>query len=256
MRSYNTIRKYIFILPAPMLMIDLCVSVGIIPYIVLIIILLCLFIYASANINSGVYIKTLCSIKTKDKIVAVSFDDGPTSVTPLILDVLKEKQVKAVFFCVGKQIKENSGILKRIDQEGHLIGNHSYTHHLWFDLFPAKKIIKELTDVDEQIMKITGKKINLFRPPYGVTNPGIRKAVKIMNYITIGWSLRSKDTVIKDPERLMKRLKKNLRPGAVILFHDKNPDHIVVLKDFLNYLSLQGYQVIGLDELFNIKAYA
>jgi len=237
-------------------MIDLCVSVGIIPYIVLIIILLCLFIYASANINSGVYIKTLCSIKTKDKIVAVSFDDGPTSVTPLILDVLKEKQVKAVFFCVGKQIKENSGILKRIDQEGHLIGNHSYTHHLWFDLFPAKKIIKELTDVDEQIMKITGKKINLFRPPYGVTNPGIRKAVKIMNYITIGWSLRSKDTVIKDPERLMKRLKKNLRPGAVILFHDKNPDHIVVLKDFLNYLSLQGYQVIGLDELFNIKAYA
>lgn len=252
----KAIRKFIFVVPAILLLIDLWFPMGEIPYIVLIISGLYVLISASACINSGVYLKALCNVKTKDKVVALSFDDGPTEATPMILELLKEHEIKAAFFCIGQRIIYNEEILKRIDREGHIIGNHSYSHKFWFDLYSSKRMIKELIETEDLIQKSIGKKTNLFRPPYGVTNPNLRKAVDAMSYITIGWSLRSKDTVITKQKRLLKRLKRKLKPGAVILFHDTNPQLKPVLEIFLKHLSDQAYQIVRLDELFKIKAYA
>ena len=211
--------------------------------------------YGSSNIRSGFYVKALCSVKTNEKLIALSFDDGPTAVTPEILDVLKEYNVHAAFFVIGNRIAGNEEVLKRINEDEHLIGNHSFTHHFWFDFFSKRKMIEELKKTEEIIKNITLKKVRLFRPPYGVTNPRLKKAIAAMNYVTIGWSLKSKDTVLKREDEILNRITKNLKPGYVVLFHDTNKRTIRVLKAFIEFALQNNYRIVRLDKLFNIQAY-
>lgn len=97
--------------------------------------------------------------------------------------------------------------------------------------------------------------MNWFRPPYGVTNPNVKKAVKGMGYHTIGWNLRSFDTMIKDPAKLLSRLKSMIKPGAVILLHDTQKVTSEVLPAFLQFVKEQQYSVVPLDKLLDLQAY-
>ena len=91
--------------------------------------LLSFLVYASYSIQSGIYLRSFCKKHTAEKIVALTFDDGPDSLqTPKVLQVLKEYQVTACFFCIGHKVKGNEAILQKMVAEGHLIGNHSYRH--------------------------------------------------------------------------------------------------------------------------------
>ena len=104
------------------------------------------------------------------------------------------------------------------------------------------------------IFETIGKKTKLFRPPYGVTNPALKRAIKDLNFHTIGWNIRSLDT-INSVEKTVQRVKKQLSPGSIILFHD-NREHIAeILKTFLEYAKSENYEIVPLDELLNIKAY-
>ena len=86
------------------------------------------------NVGSNFFIKIICKAQTNKKEIAISFDDGPAvNFTPAILQVLKNENVKATFFCIGNRIAGNEDILKQIKEAGHIIGNHSYSHHFWFD---------------------------------------------------------------------------------------------------------------------------
>ena len=90
--------------------------------------------------GSNFFIKIVCSAKTDKKEIAISFDDGPAAnYTPEILQILKQENIKATFFCIGNRIAGNENILKQIKEEGHIIGNHSYSHHFWFDMYLIKK---------------------------------------------------------------------------------------------------------------------
>ena len=129
----------------------------------------------------------------KEKKISLTFDDGPGIYTLEILDLLKKYNVKATFFCIGKNIEMYPEIIKQIIDEGHLIGNHSYGHSPFFDFYNAKKIIEEIQKTDTLLEKLTSKKINFFRPPYGVTTPSIRRAIKITGHKVIGWNIRSLD---------------------------------------------------------------
>ena len=96
---------------------------------ILITLLIIFLVYASCNIRSNIYLKVFCKKQTEDKIVAITFDDGPDPVqTPKVLQVLKEQQIPACFFCIGHKVEENEGLIRQIINEGHLIGNHSFTH--------------------------------------------------------------------------------------------------------------------------------
>ncbi|MDD3876852.1 MAG: polysaccharide deacetylase family protein [Bacteroidales bacterium] len=230
-------------------------DMGWIPYLFLISGLISYIVFGASNICSGVFIKTICKADTHEKLIALTFDDGPSKNTDVILDVLKAYNVKAGFFCVGKNIETHKDVVKRLVDEGHLIGNHSYSHHFWFDFFSAQKMIEELTKTETLIKDITGKEVKLFRPPYGVTNPPLSKAVKIMNYITVGWSLRSMDTVTKNNKKLLNNLKRKLKPGCIVLLHDVNGISKEVLTDFLDFIINNNYQIIELDRLLKIQAY-
>ncbi len=188
--------------------------------------------------------------------VAITFDDGPIpGRTEAILEILKSHQVSAAFFCIGNRVEANPELTRRISEEGHLIGNHSFWHEATFDLQTAGSISKELVDTDQSILKAIGKKPGLFRPPYGVTNPMLAKAVNAGGYKTIGWSVRSFDTVIKDGKVLFNRITKSLKGGDVILLHDYSDSTLEILPALLDHISKLGLKIVRVDELLNEKAY-
>lgn len=255
MFNYRTASIFAYIILASLIILNLFMDIGYIPYLVLFLVCVGIIFYGSSVVNSGFYFKMICSVKTDKKIIAITFDDGPTAVTPLILDVLKEYNVLATFFTVGSRVEKNELIIKKIVNEGHLISNHSYFHNFWFSNYSLKRISSELRETENIIEKYSGKRTNIFRPPYGVTNPTIRKVVKKMNYVPVGWSLKSKDTVIKNSDKILLRLKNKVKPGDIILLHDTDAKVIIVLKEFLEFALQKGYKVIRLDAFINVEGY-
>jgi peptidoglycan/xylan/chitin deacetylase (PgdA/CDA1 family) len=213
--------------------------------------------WGCCNVGSNFFIKIVCKAETDKKEIAISFDDGPAAnYTPGILKVLKNEQVKATFFCIGNRISGNEETVKKIYADGHVIGNHSYSHHFWFDLYPAKKMQHDLALMDAELEKVIGIKPKLFRPPYGVTNPNVKKAVINGNYTPVGWSVRSMDTVIKDEQKLLNNICAGIQPGAVFLFHDTSKVTLNVLPAFIQEVKKRGYQFVPLDKLLDLQAYA
>jgi len=225
-------------------------------YLVLPFIYSLILFYGCYYVGSNFFIPIVCSAKTDKKVVAISFDDGPHATnTPRVLQVLKDNNAKATFFCIGNHIAGNQQLLKQIYDEGHLIGNHTFSHHFWFDMFSAEKMQADMQMMDEETQKVIGKKPKLFRPPYGVTNPNLKKAIINGNYIPVGWSVRSFDTVIKDEQKLLKKVIKKIEPGAVFLFHDTIDATLAILPAFLKDVRSKGYEIVRLDEMINLQAY-
>jgi peptidoglycan-N-acetylglucosamine deacetylase len=207
-------------------------------------------------IQWGFFLKSICSANTNEKCIALSFDDGPAGAkTVRILDILKENNVEAAFFCIGKNMPGNEKLVKRISKEGHIIGNHSYSHHRFFDLFSSRKMLDDLQHMSRACLEITGLSPRFFRPPYGVTNPNLKKAVLRGGFISIGWSIRSLDTVIRNEERLLSKILSSLKPGAILLLHDTSETTVLILTRLLTAIREKGYQVIRLDKMINLNPY-
>jgi len=210
----------------------------------------------SANIKSGMYCKAHCSGTMEKRTIALTFDDGPDrSVTPLLLELLRKEDIKATFFCIGSKAEQEPDLIKRIDGEGHIIGGHSYSHHFFFDLFSSSRMLEEMQKSEDVISNTINHKIKMFRPPYGVTNPPLAKALRKKKYHVIGWSLRSKDTVIKDEKKLFDRLVKRVKPGDLILFHDTKRLTVNVLEKFIRYAKENDLSFERPDKHLGIEAY-
>ncbi len=213
--------------------------------------------YGCYYIGSNFFIKIICSANTDKKEIAISFDDGPAvNYTPQLLQVLKAENVKATFFCIGNRIAGNENIIKQVQEEGHIIGNHSYSHHFWFDMFSSEKMLADMKQMDSAMTNATGLQPKLFRPPYGVTNPNLKKAIINGNYIPVGWSVRSMDTVIKDEKKLLAKITSGIKPGAVFLFHDTSHTTLQVLPQFIKEVKNRGFHIVPLDKLLHLPAYA
>lgn len=192
----------------------------------------------------------------KDNVIALTFDDGPNpEYTLKVMGLLKKHHAKATFFCIGKNVESNPEILKEIVKEGHLVGSHSYNHQNSFGFLNTKKVIEELEKTKEIIKKEVGLEVAFFRPPFGVTNPNIAKAVKKLNLNVFGWSVRSYDTKAKHPEKVYQRIISKIKKGDVLLIHDSSELSVVVLEKLLTYLDKNNFKTITLDKLFNMKAY-
>ncbi|TDO83813.1 peptidoglycan/xylan/chitin deacetylase (PgdA/CDA1 family) [Flavobacterium chryseum] len=210
----------------------------------------------SSLISSNYHVKAFCNnpLETEKKI-AITFDDGPSVFTLEVLALLKKYDIKATFFCIGKNVEAHPEIIQQIVDEGHLVGNHSYNHSPFFDFYNAKKISEEIQKTDAVLEKHTSKKINFFRPPYGVTTPSIRRALKITKHKVIGWNIRSLDGGTKNQNLIFNRLIKRVCPGGIVLLHDTASHSVLVLEQFLQFLQQNNYKVISIEELLNLKAY-
>ncbi|MCU0460848.1 MAG: polysaccharide deacetylase family protein [Bacteroidales bacterium] len=215
-----------------------------------------LLAWGSSDIRSGWYVKTYCKGDMQKRSLSLTFDDGPDKiVTPALLDLLRNEDIKAAFFCIGKKAEQNPDLLAQIDKDGHVIGGHSYSHHFFFDLFISDRMLNEMQRSEDIVFKITGKRMRLFRPPYGVTNPLLAKALEQKNYHVIGWSLRSKDTVIKNEEKLFEKVAKKVKPGDVILFHDTQNHMVNVLGKFIKFAKENGFTFERPDKHLGIEPY-
>jgi peptidoglycan-N-acetylglucosamine deacetylase len=211
----------------------------------------------SSNIASQFHLHAICKGESSEKKISITFDDGPVSeYTPQVLDLLKKYHANATFFLIGRKIQGSEDIIRRIDSEGHIVGNHTFSHAYMFDFYPAVTVTKELERTNLIIKNIINKNPQFFRPPYGVTNRAITKAVKRLKLDVIGWNQRSLDTIVDDEEKILKRITSNLKGGDIVLFHDIHPRIITLLEKFLIHCRDNGFIIANLEELINKKAYA
>lgn len=195
------------------------------------------------SINSQMFLKAECDFTPDGNEIMLTFDDGPDpEKTPQIIALLEKYNAKAVFFCIGKKIDQYPETAKLITDNGHVLGSHSYHHGFWFDILSSAKVADELRQAEQAIKNATGKETIFFRPPYGITNPNIGRALKQFNYRVIGWNIRSFDTMIHEPEKLEKRVLKRIKPGSIILLHDTAPAVLPVLESLLSFLKDNGYR--------------
>lgn len=212
-------------------------------------------IYGSFNIRFGYFIRVYYQKKTSEKKIALTFNGGPHPITSDILDLLKKYDAKATFFCVGKEIEKYPLIVKRIYEEGHTIGNHTYSCRKRISLFSVEKVIQEIRITDTIIENIIGKRPVFFRPPYGITNPYFAEAIKFSNKKTIGWSIRSFDGFYLNNYSVFSRVQSRIKPGKTVLFHDTSERTVRVLEQLLNYMSFKNYTSVTVDELLDLEPY-
>ena len=226
-------------------------------YIGLLVLYITILGYGSYNVGSNFFMKVICSADTKEKIIAITFDDGPLhEYTPQVLRVLREEKVPAAFFCIGKRIVENEDLFHKLHEEGHVIGNHSFSHTPSFDMMPSGRMLEDVKKTDAAIKRSIGLQPKVFRPPYGVTTPAMDKVMKMGGYTAIGWNIRSFDTIARNETQLLDKLIRLLRPGAVILLHDTEKITLSILPQFIRAARNEGYEFVRLDKLLNVKWYA
>ena len=257
MLKFRTINIICLIVLMMLIIADRTYAISSVWYWVVVAIYLGVVTYGTAVLSAEFFLPVKYKGNEASNSVALTFDDGPIAGrTEEILSILKSHNVHAAFFCIGNRVESNPELTKRIFESGHLIGNHSYWHRATFDLQSPSSIGKELDDTDRAIFKSIGAKPAFFRPPYGVTNPMVAFAVKRGGYKTIGWSVRSFDTMIKDSKVLMERITRSLKGGDVILLHDYSNTTLEILPDLLDHIKKVGLKIVRVDQLLNEKAYA
>jgi peptidoglycan/xylan/chitin deacetylase (PgdA/CDA1 family) len=218
--------------------------------------LLVVLAIGSYRMERNFYFQSLNRVATDQKSIVLTFDDGPCpEITPQVLDILKEFGCQAVFFCIGRKIAGSEAILQRMVADGHLVANHSFSHSPLFDLYSSDRMLREIRETNEEIYRATGLRAKLFRPPYGVTNPMLAKAVQRSGLASVGWNKRSLDTAIKDNAKVLARISGNLRPGDIILLHDSVNRCPAVLREFLSFLRNTDYKVERLDKITYLECY-
>ena len=208
--------------------------------------------FGVTTLGANLFTKSYTNPENKTAQVALTFDDGPNENTKQVLQVLKKHDAKATFFCIGQKIEKYPEILKRIVDDGHSVGNHSYSHSNYFPLFSRKKIKHEIQRTTSLIEEITELKCHLFRPPFGVINPKVAAGAEATDHNIIGWNLRTFDTS-RNYKKVIKQVKKKLRAGSVVLLHDDRSNTAKVLDEILLYGKSKGFTFVTVEEIFEFE---
>ncbi|MFB6363357.1 polysaccharide deacetylase family protein [Paenibacillus elgii] len=191
----------------------------------------------------------------KDKQVALTFDDGPDAkYTVKILDILKKYNAKATFFVVGYQAEKYPNVLSRIVKEGHMLGNHTWSHKDLTKL-SGQQINNEIVKLNKVIQNATGEAPKYVRTPYGAVSNKVTKAIEQNGQHNVLWNVDTRDWAGTTPEDMLKNVKANLKPGGIILMHSfggKKGDlsnTIECLPKMIEELQEEGYSFVTVDEL-------
>lgn len=193
--------------------------------------------------------KTVQAEKNK-KVVALTFDDGPDgNTTPQALDILAKYKIKATFFVQGKNIAGNEAILKRMQAEGHEVGNHSWNHPVLTKL-SLEDAKKQITDTEDAIKNVLGKSSKLMRPPYGAISDDIRNSLDLSFIL---WDVDSLDWKSKNEAAIFTEIQHQTSDGSIILLHDIHQPSVNSLPKVIEYLQEQGYSFVTVSELLNTR---
>ena len=192
---------------------------------------------------------------TREKVLYLTFDAGyENGCTEQVLDTLKKHQVRAAFFLVGNYIERNADLVRRMVEEGHIVGNHTMHHYDMSRLSGKETFSKELTDLEDLFRQTTGKELpKFYRPPQGVYSQENLKMAKELGYKTVFWSLAYVDWLNdKQPtrEEAFRKLLPRTHNGAVVLLHSTSKTNAEILDDLLTQWENLGYRFGSLEELF------
>jgi peptidoglycan/xylan/chitin deacetylase (PgdA/CDA1 family) len=220
-------------------------------YMVLVFLILVVFLsgllHGIFSLNSGYFMNSLCKSPLKKCIL--SFDDGPSEYTLGVLEVLRKYEISAVFFVIGNQLALHPEITNEIVKQGHLLGNHSYSHSNKFAFMSTKKVLIELQKT-ENLLGVNSLK--LFRSPVGISNPNIARAVDKLNLKSVGWSLRSFDTQSGNSSILAEAMLGELENNSLILLHDNLQNSVDNLELFLVQAKENGFRFTNSKELNSV----
>lgn len=182
----------------------------------------------------------------EDKKICLSFDDGPDPrYTPQLLDGLAKRGAKASFFLTGKNAERYPKLVKRIYDEGHLIGNHTYSH-IQLTKSNRDSFKKELIRTNEIISGITGEEVVFVRPPYGTWDKSFEEE---LNMFPVLWNIDPLDWSRRDASRIVRDVISKARENAIILMHDEYPSTVKAALQIVDELQKQGYEFVTVEEI-------
>lgn len=200
------------------------------------------------NVVQEVVSTTKVDCINEKKKIALTFDDGPhLTYTPMLLDGLKERNVKATFFLIGKNIEanDNAAIVRRIYEEGHLIGNHTYTH-IEISKVEDEVALEELEKTNALITQITGEKVEYMRPPFGVWQKNLEKEVDM---IPVLWDVDPLDWTTENVEEIVNKVVTEVKENDIILLHDCYKSSVQAALRIIDLLTAEGYEFVTVDKL-------
>ena len=178
--------------------------------------------------------------------VALTFDDGPSpKYTPLLLDGLKERNVRATFFLLGKNVKENQELVHRMQAEGHLLGNHTY-NHVQLNKIPETTARQEILKTNNEIYEATGKYPEYMRPPYGAWKKNMELCVEML---PVFWDIDTLDWKSQNVDAILKAAGEEPEDGSIILMHDEYQTSVEAALLLIDRLKEKGYEFVTVDEL-------
>lgn len=189
-------------------------------------------------------------VDTEEKVVAITFDDGPTQNVERILPILAEYNAKATFFLIGNEIEKNPEQARKIADAGHQIGNHTYSHQRM--VLKSPSFIEKEIDRTNELIKQTGFEGEIdFRPPNGKKLFGLPYYLDQQNIDTVTWNLEP-DSFYSSSAEKTKYVNDHIEPGSIILLHpmyDKSGEELKTIEGVLNILSQEGYKFVTVNEL-------
>ena len=188
--------------------------------------------------------------KKNRKVVALTFDDGPNpATTNQALDTLSKYGIKATFFVLGKNVSGNEEILKRMKADGHVIGNHSWSHPVLSKL-SLDEAKKQITDTEDALTKVLSSSSKLMRPPYGAITDDIRNGLDLS---FIMWDVDSLDWKNKNEASILTEIQREVKNGSIILMHDIHAETVHALPKVIDYLKGQGYDFVTIPDLLDSR---
>lgn len=186
------------------------------------------------------------SYECYENMIALTFDDGPRkATTEKLLDGLKERGVKATFFLIGSNIEGNEALIKRMYEEGHLIGNHTYSH-IQLNTVNAQEAYDEVVKTNKIISDITGTQPKYIRPPYGTYSNNLLMKI---NMTPVMWSVDPDDWNTNNTQRIVQSVVKNAKCGDIILLHDIYDTSVAAALEIVDQLQAKGFVFVTVDQL-------
>lgn len=215
-------------------------------YIIATIVYIIIPAYGALNIRSNFYVDAINTIQNKKNVV-LTFNLSNTDIDVLrLLELMDELEIKGMFFITGQFAKGSPDTIKTIQQKGHIIGSHSFDLSKGFGFYTSSKLIIKLKESDRLISNSTEVPIRYFRPPFGVTNPFVQKAVKALNYEVIGWRIKFNFKESKNKILNEKKLKK-VRGGEIISIDLTESSSIDLIREVIQGIKQQNVNFSLLD---------
>jgi peptidoglycan/xylan/chitin deacetylase (PgdA/CDA1 family) len=193
-------------------------------------------------------------VNISQPVLAMTFDDGPhPSLTPKLLDILKQRNIKCTFFVIGKNAQMYPNIIRRMIAEGHEVANHTWTHCSLTSRSDAQ-IRTELKQSEDALVSVANYRPHLIRPPYGAINDRIKNLMfSEFGYSNIMWSVDPQDWRRPGVSVVTNRLVSGAHPGAIMLAHDIHPPTIQAMPSMFDQLLAKGYQFVTVSQLMNME---